>query len=411
MFRRFTRIVALGTAAGLASMAALNAAVDPYDRLGLRVTGVNAEKPAVESRTKLTKPMMASRIRPASVVLGSSRPAHALRPDHRCLDGALQPAFNLAVEGTTIYETLRYLQHAAAVGSLKLALIELDPNQFALAEPTRNDFQEHVLLTPGDTGLVPALAYAKELLTWRMTQDSFATVLGQGEGVLVDRDGRRNETGFERATVRAGGTRALFRRIENVAYIRPMASGREPPWSFEDASHWSFRALRDIVAFARTHAIDVRFFVSPVHARQLEIYHAVGVYVPFEDWKRSVVAILAEDARRNRAAPYALRDFSGYGEITTEPVPSDGDPSARMRGYWETTHYKVSVGDRVLAEMLGCGAVPGSAFGVALSEDNVEAHLARLRRDGERYRAEHTEELRDLADAVAAARAAPRGDR
>ncbi len=57
-----------------------------------------------------------------------------------------------------------------------------------------------------------------------------------------------------------------------------------------------------------------------------------------------------------------------------------------MRWYWEASHYKVELGDVVLARVLAGeppGADVGAHFGALLDPANIDAHLAqdRLRRD------------------------------
>jgi hypothetical protein len=410
-FRKYSFAFGALVTIGVASLVAFNWLVDPYDAAGWRIAGINAVKPSIEDRTKFAKPFIVLRIRPAAVVLGSSRPAHALRMDHPCWSPSDLPAYNFAVEGTTIYETLRLLEHAMAAGRLRTAEVELDPNSFFTPEKVREDFDEAVLLGSGHGRFGAYLSYAKALISLRMTRASLFTIRNQySDAVLVDSDGRRNDRGFERAVVAAGGQRRLFLKVETAAYIRPMLLDRSASEWLADNSRAqsSYDSLRAMIHLARANDIDLHFYLSPVHARQLEIYRALGLSDAMDSWKRRIVAILDEDATSNAGKkPFQLWDFDGYNAVTEESVPALGDPVSRMQGYWETTHYTSRIGDLILNRLLGCSASwddSASGFGVQLTRRNIESRLQESRAAGEQYRRDHPEDVAEIKTAVATVR-------
>lgn len=65
-------------------------------------------------------------------------------------------------------------------------------------------------------------------------------------------------------------------------------------------------------------------------------------------------------------------DFSGLNEVTTNNY-----------NYYETSHYRPIIGDRIVARIFG-GAPPAGSFGVFVTKENVDAHLAALRAEYER---------------------------
>jgi hypothetical protein len=331
--------------------------------------------------------------------------------DHPCWSPPDHPAYNLAVEGTTIYETLRLFEHAIAAGRLRTAEVELDPNSFFTPEKVREDFDEAVLLGSGHGRFGAYLSYAKALISLRMTRASVFTIRNQRiDAVLVDSDGRRNDRGFERAVVAAGGQRRLFLKVETAAYIRPMLLDRSAAeWLAADTPAFSsYESLRAMIRLARANDIDLSFYISPVHARQLEIYRVLGLSDAMDSWERRLVEILDEDATSHAGRkPFPLWDFGGYNAVTEESVPALGDPVSRMRGYWETTHYTSRIGDLILNRLLGCAAegadsVPG--FGVQLTRRNIESRLGESRAAGEQYRRHHPEDVKEIEAAVAQVR-------
>ena len=68
-----------------------------------------------------------------------------------------------------------------------------------------------------------------------------------------------------------------------------------------------------------------------------------------------------------------------------------------MRGYSDSSHYTLEVGQRLVARLFG-GA---DSWGVPLKGSNVEAQLAHIRAARQHYRAGH---VRDAAEIEALAR-------
>jgi hypothetical protein len=88
-----------------------------------------------------------------------------------------------------------------------------------------------------------------------------------------------------------------------------------------------------------------------------------------------------------------LWDFSGYNSVTTEPVATP------MQYYWDSSHFTERVGGWILTRVMGgteTGQIPAD-FGVSLTDENVEAHLAAVRADRDSYVRMHPQEAAELA--------------
>ena len=131
-----------------------------------------------------------------------------------------------------------------------------------------------------------------------------------------------------------------------------------------------------------THNIGLTLVIAPSHARQLETIAAAGLWNDFEAWKRMLVVIDAEEARKAGRSAFAIWDFSGYSEVTTEPFPALDD-SRPMRWYYDSSHATPAAGDRVLDRLSGN---EDPAFGVMLTAWNIESHLAGIRAARARWR-------------------------
>jgi hypothetical protein len=158
----------------------------------------------------------------------------------------------------------------------------------------------------------------------------------------------------------------------------------------------SFDYVRRIVEYCRENGVDLRIYTTPAHARNMEITVATGAWPAIETGKRKLVALLAEDAARHPGKqPFPFFDFADYSTITTETLPPIAS-KAEMRNYWDSSHFKESVGDLVLDRLFGVAA-PGPGipedFGVKLDSSNIEDHLQAVRGRQEAYRATHIEDV------------------
>jgi hypothetical protein len=133
--------------------------------------------------------------------------------------------------------------------------------------------------------------------------------------------------------------------------------------------------LERIVEFCREHDIDLRIFTTPSHARNLEISAAAGTWARIEGGKRRLAELLAMDAAAHpgkRDIPFY--DFADYSSITTEALPPETGRQ-EMRNYWDSSHFKESVGDLVLDRLCGFNAperVVPPDFGVHVTASNIE---------------------------------------
>jgi hypothetical protein len=203
-------------------------------------------------------------------------------------------------------------------------------------------------------------------------------------------DGFRDGGHVFRARVRIGGYRALFGTAQENYYVssiwRP-APARRYCFSREGQPN-TFDRFRELVRFARKSGIDLRLFIAPIHGRLLLALQEAGLWPQYEDWKRGLVDVLAEEARESGNPAFPLWDFSGFNSVTTEPVPPANDTKSEVLWFWEPSHFKKETGDLILDRVLGYHSqsrkVPDD-FGIPLSKSNLETSLVQSRQAGRKY--------------------------
>ena len=392
----YCAVVAAAACVVLASIAAVNAIVDPFDMYGRpRIEGINGAKPAVYHRVRLFKAFEVRRVRPRAVVLGSSRAHIGFRCSHPAWDMDGAPCYNLAFDGATTREMFAYLRHAHAIRPLTTAVLALDTYHLAGGPSfARPDFDPLLLSDPERPWpLTPLTADARLLTSLDTLRASIDTVTGQAvEPRWFAADGQRLGAVFFReveAGFRELGPRGYFDRIDEaevgyqteglVLAATPPRATTTAPAAPPDPEQSSFADIRRIVEFALEEHIDLRIVITPAHAHQYEIASAAGAWPAMQEGKRRLVHLLADmQAARRESTPIPLWDFSGYSSVTTEALPGRGSQT-EMRYYWDSSHFKDVVGDFVLSRVFG-REVPGAAvppdFGTQLTMHSTEAVLA-----------------------------------
>jgi hypothetical protein len=368
---------------------------------------------------RLYKAFDVRRVRPRSLILGTSRTHVGISCAHEALRRLEGPCYNLAFDGATTREMFDYLRHAQAVRPLRRVVLGLDAYHLGFAPSiTRPDFDPLVLrdgkvpswwrFVTGDLRVLASLdtllASVHTLTAQEDAAPSWFSADGQRLGEIFFRRPGENFVRY--------GPRAYFDEIdrlevgfqtEGTAPRRASASDeRATPAPDQAASSLAYIAR--ILEFCRRQNIDLRIFITPAHAHQTEIAAAVGGLPAMEEGKRALVRLLAGDAAAHPGQPaVALFDFSGYSSVTTEPLPPEGS-GTEMRYYWDSSHFKQIVGDYVLDRLFGtAGRQVPADFGTRLTASNIETALASQRVAEAAYRRRFPADVASLRALVASA--------
>ncbi|BCR04548.1 hypothetical protein DESUT3_16170 [Desulfuromonas versatilis] len=409
-YKTWTRNLLLSVALLLPLVGLGNYLVDPYDIYrALRTPGFNANKNIATKHSRLSKPWLVEHLRPRALAFGSSRTEVGIDPGHPGWNPQAGPAFNFALGGAAIEEIAGRFEQAQDSAPLNQAVIGLDFFMF-------NAFNHNPMSEPGDGSNLDSLDYLlSTLLTVDAVAASFDTLRKQNPVRYpgVRPDGMIEESFNERRVAR-NGHRSGFQRIESHFFrdnLFPRPAGKYAFVNPETGLD-TLEQFRKIITLARAQGIDLKLFISPAHARLLEVIDQAGLWPQFEQWKRRLVEVLAKEAGGHPdRQPFVLWDFSGYNSVTSEEVPAAGDTATRMRYYWESSHYKRQAGDLVLDRLFAYNSPERSVpadFGVVLTPANLEAHLAAIREGKAAWQAAHPQDRAEIAASRQAAGLPPR---
>jgi hypothetical protein len=188
--------------------------------------------------------------------------------------------------------------------------------------------------------------------------------------------------GSQPAVLRAlGGSGSIFRNnlIRGQWGLWLMPPHYMYCFNHPDTAMSGFDSFRFMLRRAHERNTDLRLFMTPLHTVVRQVLGAIGLGDRYEFWQRELVRINDEEAARQGRKPFALWDFSDSNSITREPVPAATN-LAPMQWYWEYSHYRKATGnlilDRILEHTDAERMLPAN-FGVRLTGDTVDAHLAR----------------------------------
>ncbi|WP_199306660.1 hypothetical protein [Anabaena sphaerica] len=352
---QFNKWFLLTIAICILMVVSVNFVIDPYDIYKTpNFLGINHEKPGKQSNDRLFKAIDIIRIKPLTVFLGSSRTKQGLNPDHPGLSNA-ESIYNLALDGAVSYEILRYLQHTLKnQPNLKEVIFGIDFFMFNKFLGNQPGFDENRLeknyLFPSDI--------MNSLFSLDTLEVSRKTILASLQQENYDK--YYGENGFmPNSKYRDGKAKIWFTKSINIYFQFNYK------YKFNDKY---FEDFQKIVKICREKNIKLKVFISPSHAIDLESIRVTGEWQTFENWKRKILKVTP------------VWDFSGYNSITTEPLQDV------MENYADSSHYTKPVGDLILNRILGYKEkeVPAD-FGVLITPENIESHLAKIRADREEW--------------------------
>ncbi|MGB3511952.1 MAG: hypothetical protein WBA93_22480 [Microcoleaceae cyanobacterium] len=363
-YRRYNWLFLLSAFLPVVAVGVFNIVVDPYDVFNTpNFLGINHSKPRKDNSDRLFKATDIIRIKPVTVLMGSSRTKQGLDPNHPAFKNE-QPAYNLSLNGINTYELRRYLEHALAnQKKLDLVILGLDFfmfNKFVENQPSFSEQRlekQHISL--------------EDFVNITFSSDA---LLASQETIIDSQTNPPNNIGY--------GENGF------MPYRNP--DPEKTQWRFESniEGYYKFNAkyqlssqfldeFKKVVDLCQKNQIKLILFISPSHATQWEAIRATGEWSTFEEWKRKVVKITP------------VYDFSGYNSITTEPIYND------MENYTDNSHYTKKVGDLILNRILSYkeADVPED-FGILINSEKIESHLAKIRQDREVWAKNNPDEVK-----------------
>ena len=386
-------ILYLAIAAGFIIISAglINAIVDPFGVFRwMEIPGINVHKPAINIEDSRNKLQAISAVKPRSLVLGSSRTETGINPNSPYWLDAKFPAYNLSLVSGNMSVVNEYFLHANTVRPVENVLLGVDLVMFKEnlrgKETTSrlNAHKRNIRTSDIETNMYYLLSL-DALLASIKTVSQQSTV--ENQDFLYN--GQRSPLPFEKRQKTLGHGKMFQTQEKKYLFQQRYTDSRRGRYLFEESKNppANIKAFSDLVSYCLTNDIKLKVFINPIHARQQEIIYHEKQWHTFEQWKQELLNIVEKaNTHHQHVEPVQLWDFSGYNTVTMEAVPKLNDTKTAMNWYWESSHYKATVGELILKRMYNINTADMPAdFGVLLSSNNIEQHLIDLRRDRENY--------------------------
>ena len=384
--RRFCRTLLLFIAILAMLAAAFDAVVDPYMVWGApRIAHFNAIKPASQDRPAMVKSYLFRRMKPQTLILGSSKAQVGIDPQTRLLPEDAGRVFNLGLAGiwtSDLFDVTRVTTESAPIHRILLLVDLID-----FMQPSRPSADGSSALPFLPDWRRRLTERAEALLSLDALKDSVATVLGQNgrypSGFTVA--GRMLEGDFQRTADRDGAAMMFDQKRSYMLYKIVLTTERLAAMS--DRRQVDTTAISQILALCRQRHIEIDIAISPVHAEELRAVALAGLWPRYEAAKRALTGIVAAEG----GGQVALWDFMGFDPISTETVPASGDRAGRTVWFWEPNHFRPALGEKMLTTIYHLG----TDFGRRLTPDMIDRSLAReatsLQADEAAYSADYAQ--------------------
>ena len=387
---RYSTAFFLTAGLSLAAVGGFNILIDPDHLFRLaQIPGFNAEKPLVAKHgMRKAKAVDLATGTYDTLLLGTSRTLGGLDPEHLAFGDS--NAYNAALSATNFYETLQVYQFARQHQQLKHLIIELDFTGFSDWATTNADFDDSRF--SGKNHLPRDL---KRTLSFGKLSDTITTIKFNRSG----QQGQYSDRGFRRFRIYGDDDTAQSAHNQPALDHRPLFTWATQEFiKSHNRQHDSgdrLALLQQLLAQAHQDGTQITLFISPLHAHLLEGLHQVNQYDDFEQWKREIVTLVESTPQPDQPKP-TVWDFSGYNSITTEAIPPESSNQA-MEWYAESSHYTAALGDIMLEQMLiGQSASAPADFGIQLTSDNLEQHMAVIEADRQLYYRTQPQEIAEV---------------
>jgi hypothetical protein len=306
--------------------------------------------------------------------------------DNPVIHKHLGNAYNLAIPGAKVDEIDQLIRYAYESHVPDNLIIGLDLGGFATTSKVGlPGFMTSDTSFGGSTiSLLRRLGFA----LWSADALLGIARIGfQAHSGYLDGSGNR----VNRETLKIRGVMGQTRYLEKTTAKRLM---RE--YSV-DTYHKSMDALFQMLKYSCAKKVSVKLFVTPLHIRRLLLLRITGYQGLFYDWKRGLTDIV--ERLKESKCDIDLVDFSGISEYTTNRLSSERRAAESPQWYWESSHFKTSLGDLILRRILGKSDVSRD-FGVNLNGEVIENEISKSREELVEYQKNHPQLVNEMRDIV-----------
>jgi hypothetical protein len=364
-------------------VALFNYRVDPYAIYHFKDANVESLSRIDQFfHLRVTKPWLVVQTKPTAIIVGTSRSA-TVHPQYP--DWPKNHSYNLSVPGQTVYEMLRFIEHAQANGPLDKLMIGLDFEAFINPEPRFKSGFEEARLARDSADL------SSPRFIWQRLSDVRDTLL--------------SVPGFSRSLAALTGTATVGRRYyrdgtwvsTNSAFTGRggyIYVGRTNIFDLRNGQlglDASLETFAEILRFAHRQEIETRLFVTPEHVFMIDLWWRLGYGELWREFHRRLIAVNNQVAMEMGVKPFPLFGFNQLQGVVNEPVAVAQNSAQSF--FTDGIHFRPELGTQIMAAVWA----DGDGYSARLDTDSVEPYFTeveRLRKEFEAANSKLTAGLR-----------------
>jgi len=312
---------------------------------------------------RVTKPWHVVQTKPTAIIVGTSRSA-TVNPKQSTWPQ--NGGYNLSIPGLTLYEMLRFIEHAQANAPLSNLMIGLDFEVFVQPEPHfQFGFEESRMARDADD-----LASAHFL--WQLVSDMRNTLLsmsGIAQSVMAltgsAEVGRRYYSDGTWESIQS-----TFTGRRGYIYI-----GKESVFDQRNQKLSLDRNLdnfADILRFAHRQKIETRLFITPEHVFMIDLWWRLGYGELWKEFHRSLIEVNDAVAIEMGVEPFPLFAFNHMRGVVDEPISAAQDSGRSW--FTDGVHFRPRLGKQIMDAVW----TDGSEVGAKLNVDSVVVYLSEV---------------------------------
>jgi len=343
-----------------------------------------------------------------TVIFGSSRAGIALDPEQ--LPDRYQPAYNASIGGATSYINYRLLQQSLLQKNQAPEHVILETaffsfNRFSqMNTPERDPLFENRIQGRYDGSSNPfflpqkTFDYFVTLLSWDSVRASLR-MLSKQQSVAEKQRGsfiqKNNGQWLQQAPPKQFTSTLYDGSLEKFLYKEWFPA---PKKAFQlqgknDKANKPLLYYRQSLRTLYEHNIHTSVVILPVHSNLLVSLEQSGLQAKFEKWKRQLVNINQEEAKRAKQTPFSIWDFAFAHPQASEAVPLDQQSHQRLQWFNDSAHPSPLFGNQVMQQIV---ENKKSNAGYAITEENIEQKLMEQKHLLQRYKKQHPEQIENI---------------
>jgi len=279
--------------------------------------------------------------------------------------------YNFGVSGASIREITHNFKYANMKSTMKMAVIGLDFYSFNAFWINDVDLSLKDNYNNYFTNLISYGVIKSSIKTIKKQSSPLSMIYAPKGNIII----KPEQLYFKKF----GGLLKYTEMVEKNFFCNDWFPSKSKTFAFyrKDKNYYTFDSFRELIRIAMKNNIELKIFITPIHARMLEVMFYSKLFKKYNTFRHKVVQILDEEANSLGKKVPILWDFSGYNKYTSYSIAKLAAAKKTLPWHIESSHYNYKLGNIILNKMFYISNESNN-FGVQLNKNNITDHINKL---------------------------------